>query len=144
MVQAAACTKDLYTGITGKTVSDEKLIKWNNIATVFIIIFSMLATSQWMSGIVNAMYFVTGFQVAGLMVPLVVGLFYKKKTPQAGWITMIFGFAFWLFWNYLMAGRTGVPANNITWVIAFVLYMIICKITYKGDDGRAVEVKQGV
>lgn len=144
LVQAAACTKDLYTGITGKTVSDEKMIKWNNIATVFIIIFSMLATSQWMSGVVNAMYFVTGFQVAGLMVPLVVGLFYKKRTPQAGWISMAFGFAFWLFWNYLMADRTGVPANNITWVAAFILYMIICKITYKGESGKTAKLEQGV
>lgn len=141
LVQAAACTKDLYTAVTGKTVSDSKLIKWNNIATVFIIIFSMLATSQWMSGIVNAIYFVTGFQVAGLFVPLVVGLFYKKKTNQAGWITIAFGFVFWLFWNYVMAESTGVPANNITWVVSFILYMIISKITYKGDTAK---LEQGV
>ena len=144
LVQAAACTKDLYTAFTGKSVSDEKMIKWSNVATVIIIIFSMLATSQWMSGIVNAIYFVTGFQVAGLFVPLVVGLFYKKRTPQAGWITMAFGFAFWLFWNYIMAESTGVPANNITWVASFILYMIICKITYKGAGGRTAGLQQGV
>ncbi len=144
LVQAAACTKDIYTAVTGKSVSDERMIRWNNIATVIIILFSMLATSQWMAGIVNAMYFVTGFQVAGLFVPLVVGLFYKKKTATAGWVTMAFGFAFWLFWNYIMVDRTGIPANNITWAVSFILYMIICKCTYKDDNGGAVQLEQGV
>ena len=57
---------------------------------------------------------------------------------------MAFGFVFWLFWNYLMADRTGVPANNITWVAAFILYMIICKITYKGESGKTAKLEQGV
>ena len=139
LVQAAACTKDIYTAITGKIVEDSKLIRWNNVATVVIIIFSMLATTQWLTGIVNAMYFVTGFQVAGLFVPLVVGLFYSKRTPQAGWITMVFGFAFWLFWTNTFADSTGIPANNITWVISFVVFMIICKLTYKGDRKQKME-----
>lgn len=137
LVQSAACTKDLYTGITGKVIPDDKMIKWNNIATVGIIIFSMLSTQAWLESIINAMYFVTGFQIAGLFIPLVVGLFYKKKTATAGWITTAFGYAFWLFWNYVLADSTGIPANNITWVAAFFVFMIICKMTYKKEEVAA-------
>jgi len=79
------------------------------------------------------MYFVTGFQVAGLFIPLVAGLFYTKRTATACWVTPAFGYVFWLFWNYVLADSTGIPANNITWVAAFFVFIIISKLTYKED-----------
>lgn len=140
LVQAAACTKDLYTGITGKVLTDAQMIRWNNIATVAIIIFSMLSTQAWLSSIIDGLYFVTGFQVAGLFIPLVVGLFYSKRTPAAGWVSTAFGYVFWLFWNYVLAESTGIPANNITWVAAFFVFMIVAKFTYK--DGQNDNMKK--
>ena len=133
LVQSAACTKDLYSGITGKIVPDDKLIKWSNIATVVVLIFSVLSTQAWLESIINGLYFVTGFQVAGLFVPLVLGLFYTKSTPAAGWITTAFGYIFWLVWEYFMAETTGVPANSITWAVAFCVFIIISKFTYKKE-----------
>ena len=139
LVQAAACTKDLYTGFTGKVLTDRQMIRWNNIATIAIIIFSMMSTQAWMSSIIDGLYFVTGFQVAGLFIPLVVGLFYSKRTPAAGWISTAFGYVFWLFWNYVLAESTGIPANNITWVVAFFVFIIVAKLTYK--DGQNDNMK---
>lgn len=134
LVQAAACTKDVYTGFTGKTVPDDKLIKWNNIATVVVLIFSVLSTQAWMESIINGLYFVTGFQIAGLFIPLVMGLFYKKKTAAAGWVTTAFGYVFWLIWEYIFAESTGIPANSITWVVTFFVFIIVAKLTYKKPE----------
>lgn len=137
LVQAAACTQDLYTGITGKTLSDKKMIKWNNIASVAIIIFSMLSTQAWMDSIINGLYFVTGFQIAGLFIPLVAGLFYNKRTAFAGWFTTLFGYVFWLVWEYVFAEPTGVPANTLTWIVTFFIFIICAKLTYKKKSENA-------
>ena len=134
LVQAAACTKDIYTGFTGKTVPDDKLIKWNNIATVVVLIFSVLSTQAWMESIINGLYFVTGFQIAGLFIPLVMGLFYAKRTAAAGWVTTAFGYVFWLIWEYVFAESTGIPANSITWVVTFFVFIIVAKLTYKEQE----------
>ena len=140
LIQAAACTKDIYSGITGKTMSDDAMIRSNKIATVVIIIFSMLSTQAWLENLLNGFYFVTGFQVAGLLVPLVCGLFYEKRTAFAGWFTTAFGFIFWLLWQNIFAKSTGIPANNITWLVSAVVFFAICITTYK-DTGTSLKTE---
>lgn len=139
LVQSAACTKDIYTSFSKNEPTDKQQIKWNKIATVAIIIFSMLSTNAWMESLLDGLFFVTGFQVAGTFIPLVVGMFHSKRTPQAGWIATAFGYVFWLVWQFALSAPFDIPANNITWVCAFVVYFIVWKITYKGEDNARLE-----
>lgn len=141
LVQAAACTRDLYSGFTGKMLDDRQMIKYNKIATVAIIIFSMLSTQAWLESLLDGLFFVTGFQVAGLFVPMVAGMFYKKRTPQAGWITTAFGYVFWMVWEFGLKTPWDIPANTITWFVCIFVFFIICKLTYKEGMNNSVEVR---
>ena len=134
LVQAAAATQDVYTGVTGKTLTDAQMLKANNVASILIIIFSMLSTQAWMDSIINGLYFVTGFQVAGLFVPIVAGMFFAKRTPFAGWFTTAFGYAFWLVWEYVCAESTGIPANTLTWMVCIPVFFICCLVKPKAKD----------
>ena len=131
LVQATAITKDIVSSFTNRKLEDVKLIKWNKVATIGIIIFSMLSTQAWLKNILNGFFFVTGFQIAGTLVPLVVGLFHRKRTPQAGWITTLFGFSFYVFWQFVLGAPGGVPANNITWLLSLGVYFLVWRITYR-------------
>ena len=44
----------------------------------------IVATYFWSDGISKAYYYCGGFQVAAFIVPLMLGLFYRKKTAAAG------------------------------------------------------------
>ena len=139
LIESTTCTKDIYSIFSKKEPTDKQLIKWNKIATVIIIIFSMLSTNAWVESLLEGFFFVTGFQVAGLFVPLIVGMFHSKRTPQAGWIATVFGFSMYLIWQFALGAPFGIPANNITWVCALVVYFVVWKITYKGVDHARLE-----
>jgi SSS family solute:Na+ symporter len=134
LVQSTAVTKDIYSVFSKKPLDDRTLIKWNKIATVIIIIFSMMSTQAWLESILDGLFFVTGFQVAGTFVPLVVGLFHSKRTAQAGWIATAFGFIFYIFWQFILQGPWGIPANNITWLLSLIVYFVVWKITYRKPE----------
>ncbi len=141
LVQGAAFTRDMYSGITGKIIEDQKMIKYNKIATVFIIIFSMLSTQAWLESLIDGFFFVEGFLTAGLFVPVVFGIFYKKKTRQAGWISMLFGFILWPIWEFVIELPWDVPANSIVWFLCMIVYLIICELTGKRDEVQRLEGK---
>lgn len=141
LVQSASCTRDLYSGFTGKMLDDKKMIKYNKIATVAIIIFSMLSTQAWLESLLDGLFFVTGFQVAGLFVPIVAGIFYSKRTPQAGWITTAFGYVFWMVWEFGLKAPWDIPANTITWIVCIFVFFILCKLTYKEGLNKSLEVR---
>ncbi|HZK02325.1 MAG TPA: sodium:solute symporter family protein [Anaerovoracaceae bacterium] len=140
LVQAAACTRDLYSGITGKVMDDQRMIKHNKTATVFIIIFSMLSTQAWLESLIDGFFFIEGILIAGLFVPIVFGIFYRKKTEQAGWISMIFGFILWPIWEFFIELPWDIPANSIVWFLSMFVYLAVCKATYKEDTPK-LEVK---
>jgi SSS family solute:Na+ symporter len=141
LVQSTACTRDIHSVFSKKPVSDKQLITWNKVATVVIIIFSMLSTQAWLESILDGLFFVTGFQVAGTFVPLVVGLFHSKRTPQAGWIATAFGFIFYVVWQFALNAPGGIPANNITWLLSLAVYFVVWKITYKPTEADAVRLE---
>ena len=141
LVQSAACTRDVYSGVTGKMMDDKAMIKYNKIATVAIIVFSMLSTQAWLGSLLDGLFFVTGFQVAGLFVPMVAGMFYAKRTPQAGWITTAFGFIMYVVWQFGLNAPFEIPANTITWIFSIVVFFAICKMTYKEGMNNSAEVR---
>jgi SSS family solute:Na+ symporter len=140
LVQSTACTKDIYSVFSKKSLDDQRLIKWNKISTIVIIIFSMLSTQAWLESILDGLFFVTGFQVAGTFVPLVVGMFHSKRTPQAGWIATLFGFVFYIVWQFVLHAPWGLPANNITWLLSLIVYFVVWRITYKKPE-EALELE---
>jgi SSS family solute:Na+ symporter len=140
LIQSTAFTRDIYYALSKNKIDDQKQIRNNKIATVVIICFSMLSTQAWLESILNGFLFITGFRVAGTFIPLVVGMFFKKRTPAAGWVTILFGFTFFLLWQFAFDAPFGIPANNITWLLALAVYFIVWRITYKNPDTLSGDV----
>ena len=134
LVQSAALVKDIYGAFRRTPMTDEQMMKANKYAMLILLAFSMISTQAWLSSILNGLLFVTGFQVAGLFVPMVVGMFYKKRTATAGWFTILFGFALYLLWQFGLTAPFGIPANDVTWFCSLVVYFVMCKLTYKGKN----------
>jgi SSS family solute:Na+ symporter len=91
----------------------------------------VLGTMFWQSGIDKAYYYVGGFQVAAFFVPLVVGLFYKKRTASAGFWTLLIGVLFYGFWQFVLGEPLGIPSNVSTICASFIVFFVISNITYK-------------
>lgn len=101
--------------------------------------FIVLGTIFFQDGISKAYYYIGGFQASVFMIPLLVGLYYKKKTPAAGFWTLIICVVLYISWEFILGAPFGLPSNVVTMVTSFVLFMIISKLTYKGDEDKSLE-----
>jgi SSS family transporter len=131
LIHSTAMVKDIYAGFINPRVSDRAMVNLNRMAIVTLIVLTMISTQLWHGGIMKAWYYVSGFLVAGLFVPLVFGLFYKKKTPAAGLTALLVGVVGYVLWEFVWATPFGLPAYDVVWVVSGVVYLLVCELTYK-------------
>ncbi|HML36455.1 MAG TPA: sodium:solute symporter family protein [Bacillota bacterium] len=96
-------------------------------------ILTVLGTMFFQEGIDKAYYYVGGFQVAVFFVPLIVGLFYKKRTGAGGFWTLVIATIFYGVWQFGLGIPFGIPTNLATIVVGFIVYIAISNATYKGN-----------
>ena len=60
-------------------MTDEGAVKGTRIGIVILGLFVIVGTIFWADGIAKAWYYIGGFMVAVFLVPIVGGLFYKKR-----------------------------------------------------------------
>ena len=108
-----------------QNVIGTKILLW--IMTGLIV----LGTMFWQDGIDKAYYYVGGFQVAAFFVPLIVGLFYKRRTATAGFWTLVIGVIFYGVWQFVLQAPFGIPSNVSTICVSFILFIVISNLTYK-------------
>ena len=99
------------------------------IAAIGIII--IFATYFWQDGISKAYYYIGGFQVAAFFVPLMFGLFYKKKTAAAGFWSLLLAIVMYMVWQFILQCPAGIPTNLACIIFSIVVYVVIAKATYK-------------
>ena len=123
-----------------QNVFGTKILLW--IMTGLIV----LGTMFWQGGIDKAYYYVGGFQVAAFFVPLIVGLFYKKRTPAAGFWTLVIAVVFYGVWQFALGAPLGIPTNVSTITVSIILFFVISKLTYKKIevDPTASKVEKNV
>ena len=101
---------------------------------------TVVGTMFFQEGIDKAYYYVGGFQVAVFFVPLIIGLFYKKRTPAAGFWSLLCSAIFYAIWQFVLNIPFGIPSNVATLVFSFILYMAICNVTYKDNKLNAINI----
>lgn len=92
--------------------------------------FIVLGTIFFQDGISKAYYYFGGFQVSVFMVPLLIGLYYEKRTPAAGFWSLVICVVLYFVWEFILGAPFGIPTNVITWITSIVLFMVISKLTY--------------
>ena len=102
LICGAVIVHDIIKSFFKPSLSDKGEV-WGTRIVIWIVgLLIIICTYFWEDGISKAYYYCGGFQVAAFIVPLMLGLFYKKKTPAPDsgaccsplWLTP-YGNSFW-------------------------------------------------
>lgn len=92
----------------------------------------IVCTYFWQDGIARAYYYIGGFQVAAFIIPLMLGLFYKKRTPSAGFVSLVSAVIFYALWQFIFRTPFGIPTNVACIMFSASIYLITANMTYGG------------
>lgn len=89
----SAITNDLYTIVTGKTLPKKKVVLINRVVALILGVSATLMTLNPPNLILLVMALAQSLMIGSFLVPLILGLWWKKATSNAALAGMIGGFA---------------------------------------------------
>ena len=137
LIVGAIVVQDIYKSFINKNLSDRKTVLASRIYIWIHGIGIIGATYLWHDGIGQAWFYIGGFLTAVFVVPVVMGLYYKRKTPQTGFYNLLLTMIFYIVWQFVLGGAFGIPTNLAAWTFSIVTYVIIANLTYKGSDNKS-------
>lgn len=140
LVASGVVVNDVIRPYIKKDMDDQGAIKATRIGIVVFGVLAIIGTIFWADGIARAWYYIGGFMVAVFFVPIVGGLFYKKKTRIGGMLTLYIGLIFYCIWEFVL-GAPFMESNFSTWIFSFVLFFTLCPATYKWEKNREEQRK---
>lgn len=110
-------------------ISEEKLLKYSQVATFVIGAFALLLATV-MTNVLDLMLLSYSFMVSGLFIPLIAALFFKKKDPVAAIAAMVSGGSTTLILEILSKKEIvhlpwGIDANIFGIFMSLIVYLII-------------------
>lgn len=94
---AMCISKDLYQKIF-KVNDEKKLIAFNKLAIVIVVIFGLVVALSFES-LIKIMYYKGSVGISGLLLPLMAGFFMKKKlTARTAFLSMLLGAGSCIIW----------------------------------------------
>lgn len=110
-------------------ISEEKLLKYSQMATFVIGAFALLLATV-MTNVLDLMLLSYSFMVSGLFIPLIAALFFKKKDPVAAIAAMVSGGSTTLILEILSKKEIvhlpwGIDANIFGILMSLIVYLII-------------------
>ena len=134
LITGAVVVHDIYRGFINKNLTDKGEVIATKVVIAIIGVLIIFATYFWQNGISKAYYYIGGFQVAAFFVPLILGLFYKKKTAAAGFWSLLLSIAMYGVWQFILQCPAGIPTNLACIIFSVVVYIVISKLTYKENQ----------
>lgn len=131
LIAGAVVVHDIYRGFINKNLTDKGEVVATKVVIAAIGIIIIFATYFWQDGISKAYYYIGGFQVAAFFVPLMFGLFYKKKTAAAGFWSLLLAIVMYMVWQFILQCPAGIPTNLACIIFSIIVYVVISKATYK-------------
>jgi SSS family transporter len=135
LVAASGFTVDVYQNIMEmkkQQVPDEKMLKLTRLVTIFVIAGALLLALTKPSFVLDLCMFAWSAMAATILIPFTLGLFWKRGTAKAAWISGIAALAtaivWWLLFKYPNADFAAIPwiAN----IRAFVITNVPFKVTF--------------
>jgi len=123
------CTVDICEHYLLKGRSDESYVRIGRVATVaatIIAIFTALIAEQF-DNIMDYLQTLFGFFNAPLFATFIVGMFWKRMTPTAGWVGLVVGtlsaITVWVCGNPDLLGLFELPGQGLAFVAASVGFL---------------------
>lgn len=133
---ATCAVNDIYRGFINKSLSEQKTLFGMRIAVGVFGALCVVGTIFWADGIANAWYYLGGFLFSMFFIPIVAGLFYKKKTTPAAMACIIYSAILYVVWEFILGCPAGLPTSIVVSVTGAILYFIVCNATYKKGGER--------
>lgn len=110
-------------------IPESKLLKYSQIATFVIGAFALLLATL-MTNVLDLMLLSYSFMVSGLFVPLIAGLFFKKRNPSAAIAAMIVGGSTTISLEILQKEEVlsmpwGVDPNIFGILMSLIVYLLV-------------------
>lgn len=138
LVASTAVFHDFWVSYFRPKTEDVKIVAGTRRVLCCVAILSVIGTYFWRNGIGQAWYYVGGFQVAIMMVPLVAGFFYKRKTATGGFSAFVIGAITYAIWMFALGEPFGVPSHLVTWCVSLVVYFVVCNVTYSKEGPKQI------
>lgn len=132
---STCAVNDIYRGFINKGLSEKKTLFGMKIMVGVFGALCVVGTIFWADGIANAWYYLGGFLFSMFFIPIVAGLFYKKKTTPAAMVCIIYSAIMYVVWEFVLGVPWELPTSIVVSVSGAILYFIICNATYKKDGG---------
>jgi solute:Na+ symporter, SSS family len=101
LVSASGLAQDMYQNIKerkGDKIPDEKMLKITRLSTILVVGVSLLLALTKPALVLNLCMFAWSAMAATILVPMIFGLFWKKATTKAAWISGIAALAAAVLW----------------------------------------------
>ncbi len=133
---STCAVNDIYRGFINKGLSEQKTLFGMRIMVGVFGALCVVGTIFWADGIANAWYYLGGFLFSMFFIPIVAGLFYKKKTTPAAMTCIVYSAIMYVLWEFILECPWGLPSSVVVSVTGAIIYFIICNATYKGEGER--------
>ena len=90
-------------------MTDKGDLMGTRIAVWAIGVAMIFCTYFWEGGIQKAWYYVGGFSVAAFIVPMLFGLYYKRRTPAGGFWSMTLTIVMYMVWEFILECPYDIP-----------------------------------
>ena len=136
LITGAVVMHDIIKSFIKPNMSDRGEVFGTRVVIWIMGILIIIGTYFFADGISKAYYYCGGFQVAAFFVPLIFGLFYKKKTAAAGFWSLLLTIPAYAIWAFVLGAPYGIPANLACIIFSAVVFFVVSKLTYKGEVSK--------
>lgn len=130
LIYSTVISNDIWRTLVNPNMTEQQLVKSTKYMIPVLAALTVIGTYFWADGIAKAYYYIGGFQVAVFFVPIVAGLFYRKKTAAAGFVTIVCAIIVYPIWQFALGVPFDIPANLATWIVSGIIFFIASKLTY--------------
>ena len=138
---ATMFTNDVFRPYIKKGVQDDKKEILVSRATMFVIGVIGLAVALTASNIISVMMAAFALRSAGPFAAFVCGLFYKKVTARAGFISIVIGTAIAIIWIFIFNTPLGLAAMVPGGAGAFITIFVVSAIDRKAGRKPAPQIE---
>ncbi|GFO81893.1 MAG: sodium:solute symport protein [Methyloceanibacter sp.] len=118
-----ALTRDIVGTVFGPALADRQALIASRVGTIVIAAIAACA-ALYAPSIIDGLLICYSIWAPGLLLPFLLGLYLKRTTPMAGWLSMITGSASSILWQTVLREPGGVPAIFVGLAAGAVAYAV--------------------
>jgi SSS family solute:Na+ symporter len=141
---ATIFTMDIYRNYVRKGASEREMVKIGRIVAVVCLVIAVLLAPQ-LAGLDQVFQYIqeyTGMVSPGVLAIFMMGLFWKKSTPNAALVSAILSIPLSILMKYALPGLPFIDRMGVAFLASVALIVVISWIENKGKDhAKAIEIE---